>query len=79
MELTPHQRRRIQGLLEAELRAALHRAAGAGARPGEIAALVAERRRALDQLATTGPVVLPDDLEHPVDQPPRGETVGEQG
>lgn len=79
MELTPEQRRRIQDLLEAELHAALRRAADAGARPDQIAAVVAERRRALEELPTAGLVALPDDLDHPVDQPPCGEAVGEQG
>ena len=80
VEMTPDQRTRLQQLLETELRAALRTAAEAGARPGDLAASVAERRRALEDLLVDEvmPALL-DDVEHASDQPPRGKTVGEQG
>jgi len=50
MELTAEQRDRIRRLLERELRAAVRSAAALGARPADVAALVADRRRRLAAL-----------------------------
>ena len=78
--LTPGQRVRLQRLLEDELRAALRAAAEAGARPGDLAATMAERRRAVEELLVDEQAAVRlDDLEHPGDQPARGESIGEQG
>jgi phage gp29-like protein len=73
--MTPDQRVRLQQLLEDELRAAMRAATEAGARPGDLAATLAERRRAVEQLLVDSP----EDLEHPADQRARGESIGEQG
>jgi len=74
MELTPDQRDRIRLLLEQELRDACRSAIGRGAQPAEVADLVAERRRALEDLA----IGFADDPQHPVDDPGEGGGVGQQ-
>ena len=74
MELTPAQRDRIRLLLEQELRDAYRSARGRGLRPNELADLVADRRRALEELATG----FTDDPQHPVDDPGEGGGVGQQ-
>jgi hypothetical protein len=75
MDLTPEQRDRIQQLLEQELRDACRSATDRGARPGDVADLVLERRHALEDLVFD----LADDPQHPVDDGGKGSGIGEQG
>jgi len=74
MELTPEQRERIRLLLEEELRDACRSAIDLGADPADVAGVVADRRRALQEL-TAG---LADDPQDPLDDAGEGAGVGEQ-
>jgi hypothetical protein len=74
MKLNAEQRDRIRRLLEEELRAAFRSAAARGARPADVAALVADRRRRLAALRPD----LADDAQHPADDAGDGGGVGEQ-
>lgn len=74
MELTPDQRDRIQLLLEEELRATYRAQVKQGARPADIAAMVVDRRQALNALLLD----LAHDPEHPLDDPIDRRGIGEQ-
>jgi hypothetical protein len=74
MELTPDQRDRIRLLLEQELQEASRSAIGRGVQPAEVAAFLADRRRALEDLATG----FADDPQHPVDDTGEGSGIGQQ-
>ena len=74
MELTPDQRDRIQRLLEEELRAAYRSALDRGDAPAAVDALIADRRRALEELAGG----LPHDRQDPLDQAGEDGGIAEQ-
>ncbi len=74
MDLSAEQRARIRLLLEKELREALRTATARGARPADVAAVVADRRRAL---AASHPGSA-DDAQHPLDDAGDGDGVAEQ-
>ena len=81
--LTPGQRDRIRRLLEAELRVACRSAIASGARPSDVADLLAGRGYALQILMADWskdlPADLVDDPQHPFDDRGSGRGIIERG
>lgn len=75
MKLTTEQLDKIQRLLEEELRDACRSAVDGGARPADIAVVLADRRRALKNLLSH----LPDDAQDSVDHAGESGGIGEKG